>query len=223
MKILITGFDPFGGETVNPSWEAVLKLPNDFQTSAGEKAVLIKKKLPVSYNRCRQIIEEYIRQELPDYVICVGQAGGRMAIEPEQIAVNLKDAQLPDNDGIEYHGEPVIEGGPDGRFARLPVRKLVAACKAAGIPANVSLSAGAYVCNCLMYHVLDLIEKEYSDMKGGFIHVPYECGQAAAQAKANKPSLPLTTITEGLLVCLKALENRKSDHLKKGITTDAES
>ncbi len=205
MKILITGFEPFGGETINPSWEAVLKLPDSFQTLKGEEAVLIKKKLPVSFDCCRQIIQGYIKQEKPDCVVCVGQAGGRMAIEPELIAINTKDAQLADNDGMEYHGEPVIKDGPDGRFTKLPVREMVVACKTAGIPANLSLSAGAYVCNCLMYHVLDLIEKEYLCMRGGFIHVPYECRQAAAQPKANKPSLPLATITEGLLECLKVL------------------
>lgn len=205
MKILITGFEPFGGETINPSWEAVVKLPDHFQTSKGEDAILIKKKLPVSFNCCRQMIENYISQEKPDCVVCVGQAGGRMAIEPELIAINTKDAQSADNDGVEYHGEAVIKDEPDGRFTKLPVREMVAACKAAGIPANLSFSAGGYVCNCLMYHVLDLIEKEYLSIRGGFIHVPYECRQAAAQQKANKPSLPLATITEGLLECLKVL------------------
>ena len=127
-----------------------------------------------------------------------------MGIEVEQIAVNLKDAASADNDNVSYHGTPVTPGGPDGRFARLPVRDMAAACREAGIPAKVSLSAGAYVCNCLMYHVLELIEQRYPDMRGGFIHVPYECRQAAVQERA-KPSLPLDTIAEGLLACLKAL------------------
>jgi len=205
MKILITGFAPFGGETINPSWEAVSRLPDQFYTSGGEEAVLIKHQMPVSYNRCGTLIEDYMRKDHPDCVVCVGQAGGRMAVEPELIAVNTKDAPSPDNDGTACHGEAVIKGGPDGRFSKLPVREMAAACKAAGIPANVSFSAGGYVCNCLMYHVLDLIEKEYPDMRGGFIHVPYECRQAAARDEANKPSLPLSVITEGLLECLKAL------------------
>ncbi len=205
MKILITGFAPFGGETINPSWEAVSKLPEWFVTEKGEEAVLARYQMPVSYDRCGRVIRELMAKEVPDCVVCVGQAGGRMAVEPELIAVNVKDAPSPDNDGVEYHGEPVVAGSPDGRFARLPVREMAAACKARGIPANVSFSAGGYVCNCLMYQVLDLIEREYPDMRGGFIHVPYECRQAAAQMKVNKPSLPLSLITDGLLTCLKVL------------------
>ena len=204
MKILITGFAPFGGEAINPSWEAVSKLPEEFETSGGQQAVLVKYQMPVSYDRCGGIIRERMEKECPDCVVCVGQAGGRMGLEVEQIAINLKDAVSADNDGTVYRGEPVNPEGPDGRFARLPVRDMVAACRAAGIPAKVSLSAGAYVCNCLMYHVLELIEESCPDMRGGFIHVPYECRQAAAQEKA-KPSLPLDTIAEGLLTCLKAL------------------
>lgn len=204
MKILITGFAPFGGEAVNPSWEAVSRLPEEFATSKGEKAVLAKHQIPVSYDRCGQIIEDLMRREQPDCVVCVGQAGGRAGMEVEQIAINLKDAKSPDNDGREYHGEPVTEGGPDGRFARLPVREMAAACRAAGVPGCVSLSAGAYVCNCLMYHVLELIEREYPDMRGGFIHVPYSCEQAVLHDKV-KPSLPLAAIADGLLACLKAL------------------
>lgn len=204
MKILITGFAPFGGESINPSWEVVRGLPEEFQTSKGESVILVKQEMPVSYDRCGGVIKELMEQNKPDCVICVGQAGGRMGLEVEQIAINLKDAYSPDNDGVPYHGVPVIEGGPDGRFARLPVREMVAACKDAGIPAKVSFSAGAYVCNCLMYHVLEIIENQYPKMRGGFIHVPYECGQAAAQERA-KPSLPLSTITDGLLACLKAL------------------
>ena len=204
MKILITGFAPFGGEAVNPSWEAVSLLPDSFCTLGGEQAELAKYEMPVSYDRCGQIIEELISREKPDCVICVGQAGGRMGLEVEQIAINLKDASSPDNDGVACHGEPVTEGGPDGRFARLSVRDMTAACRAAGIPGKVSFSAGAYVCNCLMYHVLELIENRYPDMRGGFIHVPYECRQAAAQEK-QKPSLPIGTIADGLLACLKAL------------------
>lgn len=205
MKILLTGFAPFGGETINPSWEAVSKLPEQFITEKGEKAVTVKYQLPVSYDRCGQEIGELIEKEHPDWVICVGQAGGRVAIEPELIAVNIKDAPSPDNDGVEYHGEPVAAGGPDGRFSKLPVREMAAACRKEGIPANVSFSAGGYVCNCLMYQVLDLIEKKYPDMKGGFIHVPYECRQAAARDKVNKPSLPLSVIVDGLFACMKVL------------------
>lgn len=204
MKILITGFAPFGGESVNPSWEAVRKLPEKFRTSKGEEDTLVKYEMPVSYDRCGGIIGELIRQERPDCTICVGQAGGRMGLEVEQIAINIKDAESPDNDGKIYRGEPVIPGGPDGHFAKLPVREMVSACKAAQIPAKVSFSAGAYVCNCLMYQVLELAGREYPDMRGGFIHVPYECGQAAVQEKA-KPSLPLSTIADGILECLKAL------------------
>lgn len=204
MKILITGFAPFGGETINPSWEAVSKLPEKFETSGGRQAVLVKYQMPVSYDRCGGLIKGLIEKEHPDCVVCVGQAGGRMGLEVEQIAINLKDAVSADNDGTVYRGEPVTPDGPDGRFARLPVRDMAAACRGEGIPARVSLSAGAYVCNCLMYRVLELIEQKYPDMRGGFIHVPYECRQAAAQEKA-KPSLPLDTIAHGLLACLKAL------------------
>ena len=167
MRILLTGFEPFDNETINPSWEAVQRV----KTPAG--AEIIRHCLPVSFRTAPVLLEDLIRQHCPDAVLCVGQAGGRNGISLERIAVNLMDGRIPDNDGFQPADEPIVPGGENAYFSSLPLRKLEAALKEAGISVQISNTAGLYVCNAVFYTAVRLAAREFPGMKAGFIHVPY--------------------------------------------------
>lgn len=199
MKLLITGFEPFGGESVNPSYEAVVRLPDRI----GE-VELVKGRLPVSFARSGPVLEELVLRHQPDAVICVGQAGGYAAMALERVAVNLRDASMPDNLGNQPQDQPVVPGGPDAYFTTLPVKEMAAALHQAGIPAFVSYSAGTYVCNNVMYTLLDLIHRRCLPILGGFIHVPYTPEQAVGKAPST-PSMELDRMTRGLQTAIQAL------------------
>ena len=192
MKILITGFDPFGGESVNPAYEAVKQLPD---TIAG--AQLIKLEIPTVFAKSIQVVKEAVKTNHPDIVINVGQAGGRACVTVEKVAINLAEARIPDNAGDEPHDEPLETDGPDAYFSTLPVTKMVRNVKAHGLPCEISYSAGTYVCNSIMYRILHLAAKEYPEMKAGFIHVPYSCEQTAKK-NGCVASMPLETIAKSL-------------------------
>ena len=161
MKILITGFDPFGGENVNPAHEAVKLLPD---TIAG--AEIIKLEVPTRFHRAGAVLEDAMQRHKPDAVICVGQAGGRAAITPEKVAINLMDGRIPDNAGYQPVDVPIREDGETAYFTSLPVKAMVQKMRAAGIPAALSYTAGSFVCNCLMYTLLYLIDRQYPAMPG---------------------------------------------------------
>lgn len=192
MKILITGFDPFGGESINPAYEAVKLLPD---TIAG--AQLIKLEIPTVFAKSIQVVKDAIETHCPDIVINVGQAGGRACVTVEKVAINLAEAGIPDNAGDEPHGEPLEPDGPDAYFSTLPVTEMVQNVKAHGLPCEISYSAGTYVCNSIMYRVLHLAAKEYPEMKAGFIHVPYSCEQTAKK-NGRVASMPLETIAKSI-------------------------
>lgn len=197
MKILVTGFEPFGGEDVNPSWEAVRQL------QAPEGTELVRLRLPVVFREAGEQLAAALRREQPDLVLCIGQAAGRDAITPERLGVNLMDASIPDNAGFQPQEEPVIPGAPTAYFARLPVKALAEAIRAAGVPAQVSNSAGLFVCNALLYRLLYEMETGYPQMRGGFLHVPCLPGQAARLGKEKPlPSLELSRIVRGLQAAL---------------------
>lgn len=200
MKVLITGFEPFGGQAVNPSWEAVSRLPERIGT-----ARLVRLCLPVEYERAPQMLREAMEREAPDCVICVGQAGGRAGITPELVAINMADAQMADSAGVTHRGERLIEGAPDAHFATLDVRAMVAGLKKAHIPAALSYSAGAYVCNSVMFCALDAARP---GQQCGFIHVPYS-GAQAAQMDGLHASLPLEDIVRGLEICVREAINQE--------------
>ena len=160
MKIIVTGFEPFGGAETNASWEAVKDL-RDVRT------VL----LPVSFRRAAGMIRSLAAEE-PDLLICVGEAGNRKAISLERIAVNWMDARIPDNDGWQPVDEKICPDRPAAWFPTLPVREMAEAVQAAGIPAELSWSAGTYVCNTVFYSLMDEIDRLGLKTKGGFIHVP---------------------------------------------------
>ena len=190
-KLLITGFEPFGGEKINPSWEAVKLLPDQI----GEYT-LTKLLIPVVFGESAKKVIEKANEINPDAILCIGQAGGRNAITPELVGINLRHATIPDNNGNQPQDEKIFSNGETAYFSTLPVRKIANAINEAGVSAQVSYSAGAYVCNDVIYTLLS----HYKDTqtKVGFIHIPY-C------AEQNKtPSMPLDDIIKGLIV---AIEN----------------
>lgn len=199
MKILITGFDPFGGETVNPAYEAVKLLPD---TIAG--AEIIKLEVPTRFHRAGAVLEDAMQRHKPDAVICVGQAGGRAAITPEKVAINLMDGRIPDNAGYQPVDVPIREDGGTAYFTSLPVKAMVQRMRDAGIPAAVSYTAGTYVCNYLLYTLLYLIDKKYPNVRGGFIHVPYAMEQVINKPLGT-PSMDLHQIARGLETAVEAV------------------
>ena len=194
MKLMYTGFEPFGGETTNPSWEAVKLLPDRIGG-----AEVVKVELPTAFVEGPKKLMEALKAHRPDAVICVGQAGGRHAVTPEYVAINYCDARIPDNAGDQPKDEPIFEDGPAAYFTKLPVKRIVEKCRGQGIPAQVSYTAGTYVCNALMYHALRAAERDYPHMLAGFIHVPYSTEQAAAQTRPE-PSMALQAMAEALRI-----------------------
>lgn len=197
MKILVTGFDPFGGEKVNPSIEAVKRLPD---TIAG--ADIIKVELPTVFGKSIKKLEEVLERENPDITICVGQAGGRNRISVERVAINISDGRIPDNEGYQPIDEPIFEDGENAYFSNLPIKAMVKEMNYKNIPAEVSNTAGTYVCNHIMYGLLYNINKKYPNMKGGFIHIPFLPEQVID--KKDSPSMSLDLIVKGLEVAIEA-------------------
>lgn len=203
--ILFTGFEPFGGETVNPALEAVRLLPD----SAGGMPIR-RLRLPTSFRHAGETLLEAVDAWRPKAVVCVGQAGGRKTVTPEKVAINYIDARIPDNDGAQPADVPIRADGPAAYFATLPVRAIDEAIRAAGVPCAVSYSAGCYVCNFVMYTLLDHLAQTAPDVLGGFIHVPYAAEQTANKP-AGTPSLTVAQMTQALTcaagviaaVCLK--------------------
>ena len=193
-KLLITGFDPFGGERINPSWEAVMLLPE----TIGEYA-LTKLQIPTVFGLAAEAVLAAARDLSPDVILSVGQAGGRKAVTPEVIGINLREAGIPDNMGNRPVNTPVIAGGPDACFATVPVREMVKSITSAGLPAALSFSAGAFVCNDVLYTLLH--HYRGTDTRVGFIHVPF----LPEQAKENVPSMALLQIVRGLSAAIEAL------------------
>lgn len=190
-KLLITGFDPFGGETVNPAWEAVKKLPDRITDYT-----LYKLEIPTVFGLAAETVLAKATDFQPDVILCIGQAGGRAAVTPERIAVNIRDARIPDNAGNQPGGEQIAPDGPAAYFATVPVKKMAAAIENAGIAATVSNSAGAFVCNDTLYSLLH--HYAHTDVKVGFIHVPY-------LPKQGQPNMELEVITKALEAAIEAI------------------
>lgn len=204
MKILITGFDPFGGENINPALEAVKKLPD---TILGQE--IIKIEIPTVFRKSLDKIEENIQKHNPDVVISIGQAGGRFGITPERVAINMDDARIKDNEGNQPIDISIYEDGESAYFSTLPIKAMVKEMNDNGIPASVSNTAGTFVCNHVMYGVLYLIDKKYPNIRGGFIHVPYIPSQVTT--KPNTPSMSIDDIAKGLELSIKAVIENSSD------------
>lgn len=204
MKILITAFEPFNQEKVNPALEAIRQLD-----PAMIKADLIKLEVPTAFNQAIGRVEAVIQAEQPDIVVAIGQAGGRYGITPERVAINLDDALIKDNLGQQPIDQPIRKDGPAAYFSTLPIKAIVHQLRAAGIPASVSNSAGTFACNHLMYGILDILTKSYPEARGGFIHVPYIPEQVVQ--KSNQPSMALDDITHGLVIALNTIVHYQTD------------
>lgn len=191
MKLLVTGFEPFGGESINPSWEAVRLLPD--QMDGWE---LMKIQLPTVFGLAAEKAIQAAEAWKPQAILCIGQAGGRKAVTPEMVAINLRYAAAPDNAGTLPKDEPIALDGPSAYFSTVPVRRMADAIAAAGYPGAVSYSAGAFVCNDLLYSLLHRFR--HSSLQIGFIHVPYLPEQGA-------PSLPLQDTANALKAAIRAL------------------
>ena len=211
MKILVTGFDPFGGEPINPAIESVKRLPDNI---AG--AEIIKLEIPTVRKKSLEKIEKAINEHNPDVILSIGQAGGRFDISIERVGINLDDFRIPDNEGNQIIDEPIFPDGENSYFVKLPVKAMVQNVQKKNIPASVSYTAGTFVCNHVLYGVLYLIEKKYKGKKSGFIHIPFLPQQVVD--KRNTPSMELNTIVKGLTAAIEAIVKNNEDIKEVGGT-----
>ena len=195
MKILITAFEPFGADQENASLEVMNRL------LAPDSCILIKMIVPVVFGKAAETVNDVITLEKPDAVICLGQAGGRNAISLERKAVNLCRAARPDNAGNCPAGEAVVPGGKEILETTLPVEHMLERLTNAGIPAELSDSAGTYVCNSLMYGVLHFLENTGQQIPAGFVHVPYFREQTNEKPEET-PYMELAEMVRGIQLCL---------------------
>lgn len=192
-KLLITGFEPFGGESINSSWEAVKLLPDIIK-----EYELTKLCLPVVFGKAAKMVIDASKQLSPDVVLCIGQAGGRGAITPELVGINLRHASIPDNEGNQPKDEPIELYGENAYFSTLPVRKMAEAINSNGITSHVSYSAGAYVCNDLLYSLLSYFKG--SETRVAFIHIPY------CKEQGKEPSMELNDVVKGLITAVENID-----------------
>ncbi|MBP2196895.1 pyroglutamyl-peptidase I [Pantoea cypripedii] len=194
--VLMTAFEPFEGESINPSWEAV----SSFEGRVINGARVVVRQLPVVFSRCGVVLAEALDELQPDRILCIGQAGGRSDITVERVAINVDDARIPDNDGQQPIDQPIVAEGPVAYFSRLPIKAIVAAVREAGIPASVSQTAGTFTCNHVMYRLLHWLETNQSQARGGFIHIPYLPEQAVSHPGA--PSMSSASVIQALEIAL---------------------
>ena len=200
MKIIVTGFDPFGGETINPSIECVKALPEI------EGVELIRLELPTVFKESAKRLNEVINDVKPDAVLSVGQAGGRAGITMERIAINVDDARIPDNISQQPIDETIQTEGAAAYFSTLPIKRIVKAIRETGISAEVSNSAGTFVCNHIMYQALFAATKADKPFKAGFMHIPF-----IPEQTADKPSLPLEESTKALQIAIETIRDYLND------------
>jgi pyroglutamyl-peptidase len=210
--VLLTGFAPFGGEIHNPSWEAVSRLDGD--VIAGHRVVA--RRLPVEFGASVDALRDMIDALSPALVLCVGQAGGRAQLSIERVAINVDDARIPDNAGTAPVDQPIVSSGPAAYFATLPIKAMMAGLHDAGIAAEISQTAGTYVCNHVFYGLMHALRARPA-IRGGFVHIPYSPDQAAHHPGA--PSLPLETVVAGLRI---ALDTALTTHHDRRIAAGAE-
>ena len=200
MKIIVTGFDPFGGEKINPSIECVKALPEI------EGVELIRLELPTVFKESAKRLNEVINDVKPDAVLSVGQAGGRTGITMERIAINVDDARIPDNISQQPIDETIQTEGEPAYFSTLPIKRIVKAIREAGISAEVSNSAGTFVCNHIMYQSLFAATKAEKPFKAGFMHIPF-----IPEQTTDKPSLPLEESTKALQIAIETIRDYIND------------
>src|SRR6185369_17520156 len=204
MKALVTGFEPFGADAINPSGEAVLRLPSRLGDLTIETRIV-----PTVFGRAIAALEDAIAATRPDIVLCVGLAGGRTELCLERVAINVQDARIRDNDGKQPIDKPVVKDGPAAHFATLPIKACVAEMRRAGLPAAVSNTAGTFVCNHIFYSLMDMLRRQRRPVRGGFLHIPYVPEQAARLGGA--PSIALDDIVRGIEIVLEVSASRIED------------
>lgn len=204
MKILVTGFDPFGGESINPAFEAIKLVPDII-----EGAEVFKVEIPTVFKESCEKLDQSISEIKPDIVLCVGQAGGRFDITVERVAINIDDARIKDNKGNQPIDEIIYRDGETAYLSNLPIKAMVKNITDNNIPCSVSNTAGTFVCNHLMYGLMYLIDKKYPDIKGGFVHVPFINEQV--MDKRNMPYMSVEHIAKALELGLAAAVKNKED------------
>ena len=202
--VLVTGFDPFAGEPTNPSWEICRMLPG---TIAGLRVETLR--VPCEFGRAIEVVSRAIERHRPSLVVSIGQAGGRSHLSVERVAINVDDARLPDNGGARPVDAPIAADGPPAYFATLPIKAMTVAMRKAGVPTEVSNSAGTYVCNHLMYGVLHFLAESGIEARAGFIHVPYAESQVID--KAGIAGMALATMAKGVEAGIAAAATHASD------------
>ncbi|MDK9866856.1 MULTISPECIES: pyroglutamyl-peptidase I [Staphylococcus] len=204
MNILVTGFDPFGGERINPALEAVKLLPDEIE---GHK--IDKLEIPTVFHKSKEVVVEQLRQKEYDIVLAIGQAGGRFELTPERVGINIDDARIPDNEGNQPIDEAIQTTGASAYFSNLPVKRMTEAIKSQGVPARLSNTAGTFVCNHILYQLGYLQATQFPNIKFGFIHVPFIPEQVTD--KPEKPSMSIQTIAKGLKAALEAVIESDED------------
>jgi len=205
--VLLTGFEPFGGETTNPSWSTVQEVARTW--SGPENVVAVE--LPVDFAAVDRALLDALEQVRPDLVICVGQAGGTATLAVERIAINVDDARIPDNRGSQPIDEPIVADGPAAYFSTVPIKAAVAELDRLGVAAVVSQTAGTYTCNHVFYRLMHTLEG--TDVRGGFVHVPFAPEQTVGTTTA---SMPIETMVRGLTAILATALSTSDDILIGG-------
>ena len=212
MKILVSGFDPFGGEKINPAIESVKLLPDEIKG-----AKIIKVEIPTVARKSLKKLEEVIEIEKPDVVLSVGQAGGRTDISVERVGINMDDFRIKDNEGNQPIDEKIAKDGPDAYLVTIPIKAMVQKMIENKIPASVSKTAGTFVCNHVCYGMAHLASTKYPNMRTGFVHIPFLPEQVVD--KRNMPSMPLEMIAKGLEYAIEAIIENKKDIKAEGGAT----
>lgn len=212
MKILVSGFDPFGGEKINPAIESVKLLPDEIKG-----AKIIKLEIPTVARKSLKKLEEVIEIEKPDVVLSVGQAGGRTDISVERVGINMDDFRIKDNEGNQPIDEKIAKDGPDAYLVTIPIKAMVQKMIENKIPASISNTAGTFVCNHVCYGMAHLASTKYPNMRTGFVHIPFLPEQVVD--KRNIPSMPLEMIAKGLEYSIEAIVENKEDIKVEGGAT----
>lgn len=204
MKILLTAFDAFGGHGMNPALEAVKRVRDQVAGAEVEKA-----EIPTVFGAAIRTAQEAIRRSRPDAVLCIGLAGGSSALSVERVAINVDDACIPDNEGNQPVDQPIVPDGPAAIFSTLPIKGMVHMIGKAELPAEISNSAGTFVCNHLMYGVLYYIQRNMLDIRAGFMHVP--CTPQLTVHQPQRPSMALDDIVKGIEAAIEAIAVYSND------------
>jgi pyroglutamyl-peptidase len=211
--VLVTGFEPFDGDDTNPSWEACTRLPREIERLRVEVC-----RVPCEFRRAIEVVAAAIERHRPSIVLCLGLASGRTHMGVERVAINIDDARIPDNAGMQPIDEPIAANGPPAYFATVPVKAMVAAMHEKGVPAEVSNTAGTFVCNHLMYGVLHFLAASGLATRAGFIHVP--CDEALALSKRGMASMSLATMARGVEAAIAAAHAHAEDIAASGGALD---